>query len=188
MQNGGSNECYSFAINILQSSLRRTIMKNKRFLALMILLTFSLVFAACDNGNNPGKGNASDGGNNPDGGDAFEGTWVTKWDGKTVKVKTGAGNSFNEYYVTGGTEYWFVKGKYTLSGDTVTMTIIQVNDAIIDYTHGLVPSNTDDWKSWANSTKKTKMAEVGMTSDTVTGKIDGDTITVLGHLAFEREP
>ncbi|MDR1059451.1 MAG: hypothetical protein LBL43_07860 [Treponema sp.] len=152
-------------------------MKNKRFLVLMILLGF----AACDNGNTSG------GGNNPNGGDAFKGTWVTTWGGKKVKV-TAVGNSFNEYYVTtSGKEYWFVKGTYTISGDTVTMKVTYVNDAIIDNTYGLIASDADDWKSYADSTKKAKMAEEGVTSDTVIGKIDGDNITVLGHLAFVRE-
>jgi hypothetical protein len=87
----------------------------------------NLITTISDSGNGNG-GNSND---------AFEGTWVSNDNFIRLEASNG---SFNQYLVSNGKEV--VRGNYTVSGNTVSVTMTQINTALFE--------GADQWVTWAN--------------------------------------
>jgi hypothetical protein len=138
-------------------------MRTKRyFFGLpVVLLALGLALAGC--------------GGDDDEGDVFAGTWIGtgKEEGHTIVAANG---SYSEYRDEDGLE--FLKGTYSVAGNTVTMKMVEVNPVILGGADGLV--------SWADldDTYKGYLEN----SDTFPITIQGDSLfDDEGNLGFTRK-
>jgi hypothetical protein len=146
-------------------------MKTKRYffglpvvvLALGLVVAVSLALTGC-------------GGDDGDGGvDVFAGTWIGtgKEEGHTIVAANG---SYSEYRDEDGLE--FLKGTYSVAGNTVTMKMVEVNPVILGGADGLVSwaSLDDMYKGYLEN------------SDTFPITIQGDSLfDDEGNLGFTRK-
>jgi hypothetical protein len=115
-----------------------------------VALALVLMFTACSNP----AGN---------GDDAFKGTWVSTGP-NAIRIEASNG-SLKEYLVSNNKEV--LRGTYTVSGNTVTAKITQVNTAMF--------GGADQWVAWANLSSEYKESVGGSETQQLT--ITGNTFT-----------
>jgi hypothetical protein len=125
-------------------------MTNKKFWAgiLGILLVFSFVLVGCDNSTNGEP-------------DIFEGTWIGTGERQGATM-VAANGSYTEIF--NGTE--IIKGTYSVAGNMVTMTMVQLNTIAF--------GGSDKWFNWADLDASYKA--MLLNSDTFQVTIQGDSI------------
>ena len=106
----------------------KAIQRIAGIIALAAIIGFS--FTACGDGDGGGGG----------GSDAFTGTWVGTSSGMTLKF-VAANGSFKQYMVT-SSDIEVVRGTYTVSVNTVSATITEVNTIMF--------GGADTWVAYAN--------------------------------------
>ena len=134
-------------------------MANKQFLLAVsaAVLAFGIAAAGCDTGT--GGGNGSE--------DVFTGTWAST--GSSAVKITASGGSYKGYLVSSGKE--IQRGTYTVSGNTVTAKMTEVNTAMF--------GGADTWTAYADLSADYK--SYLNNSDTFQGTIGNNKITFNGQ-------
>jgi hypothetical protein len=117
-------------------------------LAFAFVLAVGMAFVSCDNSTNGDT-------------DSFEGTWIGTGERQGATM-VAANGSYTETF--NGTE--IIRGTYSVTGNTVTMTMVQLNTIVF--------GSADKWFSWADLDASYKA--MLLNSDTFQVTIQGDSI------------
>ena len=158
-------------------------MKSKRFLLvlLVMVLAFGMTLVGCDNGDDGS------------GGTDFDGTWIMKAEGENAMKIVASNGSLKVYgfeyessVSQGGgsspakvTEVEQIRGTYTVSGNTVNVTITQINTGYILW-DGEGSRPADSWTNYTNVAAEIKEEIPQTMQGTISDKqlvINGGTFT-----------
>ncbi|MHC6204452.1 hypothetical protein ACYULU_14835 [Breznakiellaceae bacterium SP9] len=143
-------------------------MKHKVFLVgmLAMVLTFGMAVIGCDNGSTSDSGGGNSSGGNSD---AFAGTWMRNNGSGKITAGNGTFRWYDDLDDDSSTPLEeTIQGTYTVSGNSVTMTITQANMIII--------GDPSEWKTWAQLEADGETDIFGY-SNTMTAIINGNRLT-----------